>query len=87
MNHGDMAGYGWIWMTLGLALWISIFALDVRAVAGQRPYEPTAPSADEILRRRYANREISRIEYEAARRALGAADSGINTAPGKGEQV
>ncbi len=71
MGYGDMAGYGWIWMTVGLVFWGLIAALVVYALSrfgsGQTPSDPTP---DEILRRRYARGEIDAAEYEARRRVI-----------------
>jgi len=71
MGYGDMAGYGWIWMTVGLAFWgvIAAFAIYAfsRLGSGARPPD-TAP--EEILRRRYAHGEIDAAEYEARRNVI-----------------
>ena len=71
MGYGDMAGYAWIWMTLGLAFTGVVIAFSVhafgRATTGVRE---GAPTPDEILRQRFARGEIDAAEYEARRRVI-----------------
>jgi uncharacterized membrane protein len=70
MDYGDMGGYAWVWMTLGVVFWIAIAALVVGAIARTDRWATPAANAEEILRRRYASGEIGAAEFESARRAL-----------------
>ncbi len=70
MGYGDMASYGWIWMTIGIVFWIAVVALIAGAFTGTGRREPASASAEEILRRRYAGGEISETEFESARQML-----------------
>ncbi|MGE0600678.1 MAG: SHOCT domain-containing protein [Dehalococcoidia bacterium] len=70
MGYGDMVGYGWIWMTIGIAVWVAVVALVARAVVPADRHRSVTVSAEEILRRRYANGELSDIEFESAQRTL-----------------
>ena len=75
MGRGMMGGFGT--MFLMSVLWIVVLGLIVWAVvaAFHRPGESgsTAPKADspmDILKRRYAQGEIDKEEYEAKKKAL-----------------
>jgi uncharacterized membrane protein len=70
MGYGDMASYGWVWMTLGFGFWIAVIALVVRTVTRMGRAESTSASAEEILKRRYASGEINENDFESARRTL-----------------
>lgn len=73
-GFGGMAGFGGFGMLLGLLVWVALLALVVWAVASLFPGRREAGQETplEILRRRYAQGEISAVEYEQARKALGA---------------
>lgn len=75
MMWGPMMGWGglgWLWMLFGALLWLIFLVVIAWAVVrltspgSQRGQE----TALEILRRRYARGEISRPEFEEARKAL-----------------
>jgi putative membrane protein len=77
MGYGGYGGFGWmlgggLMMLMMLLFWIGLIALVVWGVAslrgGQRPSAPDETPL-ESLRRRYASGEISREEFEQARRA------------------
>lgn len=70
MGYGDMASYGWIWMTVGIGFWIGVVAFVVRAVTRTDQHHSVSAGADEILRRRYASGEINENDFESARRTL-----------------
>jgi len=72
MGYGDTAGFPWIWMVVGVALWATIIVIAFYAVArlGGRQENSPSHSAEEILRRRYAQGEIDATEYEARRSVL-----------------
>lgn len=79
-----MWGYGWAWP---MVLWMGIGALFLLAVLGlivwviarllgnrgtfSQPGPLAAPSAQEILRQRYARGEIDATTYEQMRERLG----------------
>ncbi len=73
-GFGAMGAFGGLGMVLGLLLWIGVIALVVwgasSLLGGQRPPEREETPL-EILRRRYAAGELSRDEFEQAKRALG----------------
>ncbi len=64
---------GWIWMLGGLFLVGALLVLAVRGFSPARSGGDPAPrtSALDVLRERYARGEISEVEFEQARRALG----------------
>jgi putative membrane protein len=78
-----MLGYGWagwggpLWMLGGLLLVLGLVVLLVWAVtavwrSGQpSTRDPSRPTANEILRERFARGEISEQEFEQARKVLG----------------
>jgi putative membrane protein len=70
MGYGDMAGYAWIWMTVGLAFWGLLIAFAIHAFGRTAGDREGAPTPEEILRRRYARGEIDAAEYEARRRVI-----------------
>ncbi|MGD2080339.1 MAG: SHOCT domain-containing protein [Nitrospirota bacterium] len=82
MGPGMMGGYGmgyggWLWGILMVAFWVAvivgiIFLIRWLAVSsrGQERPAPTEDSAMEILRRRYANGEIGKEEFEERKRLL-----------------
>ena len=76
MMYGwDMSGGGWLWALGGLVVLIALVALVVWAVnslsrANRGPDERRAQPLD-ILRERYARGEISKEQFEEAKRTLG----------------
>lgn len=68
--------YGWgmpMWVGMGMMLlfWVALILLVVWVVRAARPPEPPRASTPlELLRRRYALGEISKDDYEAAKRTL-----------------
>lgn len=71
-GYGLMAGMGWLGILTMALFWIGIVALVVWGLSNLFPGRQlrTEPDALEILRRRFANGEISREEFEQARVAL-----------------
>ena len=67
--EGGMGLGGWLWMALAVVLLVVIVWAVVAAIPGRdrRPVD----DASEILKARFARGEISRQEYEQARRLLG----------------
>ncbi len=75
---GMMDGFGWGWfmpifmiLFWGLVIW-GIVAL-VRGTSGPRSPDSTAPTADsaiEVLKKRYARGEIGKEEYEEKKKDL-----------------
>ncbi len=73
-----MGGFGWMWLMpifmilfWGLVIW-GVVAL-VRGLSGSRGSDsapPTADSALDILKRRYARGEINKAEYEEKKKDL-----------------
>ncbi len=70
MGYGDMAGYAWIWMTVGLAFWGLVIAFVIHAFSRNLGGRENGPAPEEILRRRYAQGEIDAAEYESRRRVI-----------------
>ena len=73
MGYGDWGWASWIWMAGGTAFWIAVVGVIAYAVTHGSSHESTHESgatAEEILRRRYANGEIDAAEYEARLRTL-----------------
>ena len=75
MGPGMMGGFGWGWMPLlmivfwGLVIWGIVAA--VRSASGRRCDDmSTSESALEVLKRRYAQGEIKKKEYEEKKRDL-----------------
>ncbi len=78
MGPGMMGGFGWGWFMpifmiifWGLVIW-GIVAL-VRGLSGSRGSDSTPPTADsalEVLRKRYARGEINKEEYEEKKKDL-----------------
>ncbi len=78
MGSGMMSGFGWGWLMpvffilfWGLVIW-AIVAL-VRGLSGPRSSDSTAPTADsaiEVLKKRYARGEIGKEEYEEKKKDL-----------------
>ncbi len=79
-----MMGYGWdsgsaagFWMIGGLLLLVGIVVLVVWAVNSMSrngrstPSESPRPTANDILRERFARGEITEQEFEQARKVLG----------------
>lgn len=77
-----MMGYGWgawggFWMLGGLLLMIGLVVLVVWAVSTvsrqgrAAPPDSSRPTANEILRERFARGEITEAEFEQAKRILG----------------
>lgn len=64
-------GFGWLGMAFGALVWLGILFVLVWAVLRvTSPRTSTEEDALEILKRRYARGEISRAEFEEARKAL-----------------
>jgi putative membrane protein len=70
MEYGDMAGYAWIWMILGVAFWGTIIGLAIYAFTRADRRREGGVSSEEILRERYARGEIDAAEYDTRRRVL-----------------
>jgi putative membrane protein len=75
MGPGMMGGFGWGWLPLlvivfwGLVIWGIVAA--VRSTGSHRRGDTsTTESALEVLKRRYAQGEIKKREYEEKRRDL-----------------
>ncbi|MFZ5660257.1 MAG: SHOCT domain-containing protein [Pseudomonadota bacterium] len=64
-----MGPMGWLLMLLS---WVAVIGLAIWLVAflSRRPSRSTPPSALEILKRRYAEGEIDKEEYEQKRKDL-----------------
>ena len=60
---------GWLWMVLAVVL-VVVVVLAAVAVIPRRDRPPTDDAA-QILKARFARGEISKEEYEQARRLLG----------------
>ena len=79
---GMMGTFSWLWMLIPLLFWGGLLALIawavVRIFPGGRPgsmpregsAEPSAPSAEDILRERFARGDIDAEEYEERHRVL-----------------
>ncbi|MCZ2818006.1 hypothetical protein [Modestobacter sp. VKM Ac-2984] len=68
---GMMGGWMLLWILVGIALLVVAVLAAVRLVRHHTPTQPDAsPSAQELLRRRYAAGEIQREEYLRAQRDL-----------------
>jgi putative membrane protein len=75
MMSGGTMGTGWTW---GGMLWIGLLAvvliaavgLAVGLLASRRPTGPAAEDPREILRRRFAQGELSADEFAAAMKTL-----------------
>ena len=67
---GMMGGFNWMWMMP--VFWIVVIGLIIWAIssAGQRSEPDGSGSALEILKRRYAQGDISKEEYEEKKRDL-----------------
>jgi putative membrane protein len=71
-----MYGFGWMgWWPLVMGLfWVGVIVLGIWAAKALFPStahrETASPTALDTLKRRYARGEISREEYEEARRLL-----------------
>lgn len=64
-------GFGWLGMVFGGLVWLGIlFVLVWGVLRLTAPRTSTEEDALEILKRRYARGEISRAEFEEARKAL-----------------
>lgn len=71
MGYGDMAGYSWIWMTMGLAFWGVLLAFAIYAFTRQgNGARPSDPTSEDILRERFARGEIDATDYETRRGVL-----------------
>lgn len=70
MGYGDMATYGWVWMTIGIGFWIAVAALVVGAITRTNRDESMSADAEAILKRRYASGEINQNDFESARLTL-----------------
>ena len=74
-NRWDMMdgwGSGGIWMLLGMVLLAVIVVVGIwLIVRSNRVVPPTGPTPIEILSQRFARGEITKDEFEAAKRTLG----------------
>ncbi len=87
MMWGYGFGWGWLMMSLGTILWIAILVVLVWALIRwlntrtSTPVPPptsgvqNGPSAEEILRQRYARGEIDTATFEQMRERLQTSDS------------
>jgi putative membrane protein len=71
-GYGMMAGMGWLGMVMMALFWIGVILLVVWGLSNAFPGRRQAadPDAAEILKRRYAQGEISREEYLQASETL-----------------
>lgn len=69
MHGGWGLGMGFLWIPL-LAILAVVLVVALRGLGGDRDPPARPPSPLEILQRRYASGEISREDYERARRDL-----------------
>ena len=60
---------GWLWMVLAVVLVVAVALVVVAAIS--RRDRPPIDDAAQILKARFARGEISKEEYEQARRLLG----------------
>ena len=67
-----MGAFGWLWMLIPLLFWGGLLALIAWAVVRIFPagHAGGAPSAEDILRERFARGEVSAEEYEERLRVL-----------------
>ena len=71
MGYGAMGDFGWAWMGLfGLIFWVTVVVIAVRAFTGGDRDRVSHPTAEEILKGRYARGEINSEQYNEARRTL-----------------
>ncbi len=88
MMWGYGFGWGWLMMSLGTVLWIALLVVLVWALirwlsskaSTTTPMTmhmpPSGPSAEEILRQRYARGEIDAATFEQMRERLAASNPG-----------
>jgi putative membrane protein len=76
MGPGMMAGYGWMWLIpvfwivlVGLIIWAIVAAVR-RSNESKGSDSSKADSALEMLKKRYAQGEISKEEYEEKKKDL-----------------
>jgi putative membrane protein len=71
-GYGMMAGMGWLGLLLMALFWIGVILLVLWGLSNAFPSRRQAveQDAEEILKRRYARRAISREEFVQAREAL-----------------
>ncbi len=79
MMWGYGFGWGWLMMSLGTVLWIALLVVLVWALIrwlGSKTSTPppSGPSAEEILRQRYARGEIDTATFEQMRERLQASE-------------
>ena len=67
-NH--MTGWSWAWMLIGWALFAALIVLAAWLFRGDGATSPAAPTAMDILDKRYARGEIARETYLQQRRDL-----------------
>jgi putative membrane protein len=72
----DMGGAGWLWALIGLVVLVALVVLVVWAVntmsrVSRGPDQHGPPPLD-ILRERFARGEITKEQFEEAKRTLGA---------------
>ncbi|HVZ03604.1 SHOCT domain-containing protein [Hyphomicrobium sp.] len=63
-------GFGWVFMTLPLALLVGLVLAIVRLYDRNSSRERSSKTAREILDKRFSEGEIDREEYEMRRKAL-----------------
>jgi len=88
MMWGYGFGWGWLLMSFGTVLWIALLAVLVWALIRwvssitstatpmTMPVPLSGPSAEEILRQRYARGEIDTATFEQMRERLTASNPG-----------
>ncbi len=70
-GYGMMAGMGWLGLLVMALFWVGVILLVVwglSALPARR--QPAEPDAEEILKRHYAQGEISREEFLQASETL-----------------
>ena len=65
----EMGVVGWLWMVLAVVLVVVVVLAAVSAIP--RRDRPPIDDASQILKARFARGEISKEEYEQARRLIG----------------
>ena len=86
MMWGYGFGWGWLLMSFGMVLWIALLVVLAWALirwlssktstppSTMMHMTPSGPSAEEILRQRYARGEIDTATFEQMRERLQASD-------------
>jgi putative membrane protein len=70
--NGDWNGWAWFAMTLSMVVFWTVVGVSIWLLVRQSrtSVPPASPSAEEILRRRYAAGELNDEEYTRRLRAL-----------------